>query len=371
MQSVAGGAVPEGKRAIPSLDGLRGVAVLLVVAAHLGIMGSAEHFLVKRHQALLGGLFRVDAGDLGVSIFFVISGFLITTLLVKGLDRGERGLGRFYLRRFFRIFPPYYVYLAVVGALWASHRVPMVEGAFVSSIAYVSNYYPYGLSHPESTGWLVGHTWSLSLEEQFYLLWPACLIFLGRRRAAWLGVALLALVPLSRLLTLHLLAGTAYAGQVNRMFHTRVDTIMAGCVLALVGSFPAVQRMLVAGLRHAWTGAVALVLLWLVLRAGFAGGSTVSSLALSVEAWLLAYLVAFAVANARTLTGRLLNWRPLRHLGVISYGLYLWQQLFDGPVHLLQHRWLLPVAILGAAEASYWLVERPSYRVRDRLAGSQ
>jgi peptidoglycan/LPS O-acetylase OafA/YrhL len=187
-------------RSIPSLDGLRGVAVTLVIIAHLGIIDRAHAFLLKRGIPLFPHIFEFDAGDLGVSVFFVISGYLITTLLLRqSEDSGSISLKNFYLRRLFRISPPYCLYLLAILALWALHIVPMRAGAFLSALTYTSNYYPYSSSHPESYGWLVGHTWSLSLEEQFYLIWPACLQYLGKRKAALLGIGTLILAPALRM----------------------------------------------------------------------------------------------------------------------------------------------------------------------------
>ena len=348
----------------------------LVVFAHLGLAEAAARFFAGRGLAWVGGLFAIDFGDLGVSVFFVISGFLITTLLIRG-GEGKGSLGEFYLRRFFRIFPPYYFYLGVVGLLWAWHRVPMLEGSMVSAATYTSNYFPYWRSQPAGAGWLVGHTWSLSLEEQFYLFWPACLYWLGRRRAAWMGVGLMVAAPVLRVATLHFFPGAVFDGQVNRMFHTRIDTIMAGCVLALMGAWPGLWRGVVAAAGRGWMGVAAAGLLYADLRVSQASGRFQEVAGLSCEAVLLAFLVLFCVTQAESGFGRVLNWRGLRHLGVISYGLYLWQQMFDGPVNVLpgQHhqRWI-PLAILGTAEVSYWVVEKGSYRVRDwalrgRMAG--
>ncbi len=339
----------------------------LVVFSHLGLAEAGARLFAGRGLPWVGGLFAIDFGDLGVSVFFVISGFLITTLLIRGAD-GRGSLPEFYLRRFFRIFPPYYVYLGVVGVLWVWHRVPMLAGALVSAASYTSNYWPYWRSEPAGAGWLVGHTWSLSLEEQFYLFWPACLYWLGRRRAAWVGVGLMVAAPVSRVLTLHFFPGAAFDGQINRMFHTRIDTIMAGCVLALLGAWPGVWRRVVVAAGRGWVGVVAVGLLYADLRGSEGSWRYQEVAGLSFEAVLLGFLVLFCVTQAESAFGRALNWGWLRHVGVISYSLYLWQQMFDGPVNVLpgrHHQRWIPLMILGAAEISYWVVERGSFRVRD------
>lgn len=356
------------RRAIPSLDGLRGVAVLLVVAAHLGLMDLGAAALRHHRLGLFAELLAFDAGDLGVSVFFVISGYLITMLLIREQEnKGEVSLRDFYVRRFFRIFPPYYFYLLLLGLLWILHIVPMLRGAFVSSALYVSNYYPYRLSQPSTQGWLVGHTWSLSLEEQFYLLWPASLCWLGRKRAAWLGCGLLVLSPISRIFTLHLIPSSTLLGQVDRMFHTRVDTIMAGCVLALVGVWPKVQAALLGAVQRKDSAFFALILLFAVVHTNNKNFIMTQLFGLSVEALLLAYLIFFAIANASSRGGRLLNHSALRHIGVISYSLYLWQQLWTGQIHLrgINHLWMRLVLIPVCAELSYLCIEKPSVYVRD------
>jgi peptidoglycan/LPS O-acetylase OafA/YrhL len=356
-------------RSIPSLDGLRGIAVLLVVAAHIGWLDEADRLLQRHHHPHIAWVTEFDAGDLGVSIFFVISGFLITTLLIRHDDSAGRvSLKNFYVRRFFRIFPPYYAYLLAIAALWALHMVPMLPGAFASAALYVSNYYPYRVSQPGSVSWLVGHSWSLSLEEQFYMLWPACLHWLGRRRSAALGVVLIVLAPLARVLTLHFAPGSMYLGQIDRMFHTRIDTIMAGCVLALLGAWPRLYGLLLRGVTARWTAWGCMTLLFLTLHLSWSSPLARDVLGIGIEAILLAYLLWYSIRNAEGWAGRILNNRWLRHIGVISYSLYLWQQLFDGPVNLLgihRVRWLW--LILVAAELSYYLIERPSFRIRDRF----
>jgi peptidoglycan/LPS O-acetylase OafA/YrhL len=356
------------KRSIPSLDGIRAIAVLLVIVAHLGLMNRAGDLLTRHHATALLPLVQIDAGDLGVSAFFIISGFLITTLLLRHTDYNDRVLlGSFYARRFFRIFPPYYFYLLVIGILWSVRAVPMLRGAFISAALYCSNYFPYRLSQPAGAGWLVGHTWSLSLEEQFYLLWPACLRWLGRQRAGWLGFALIIVSPVSRLLTLYFLPGTALYGQVDRMFHSRIDTIMVGCVLALIGNWPTMQRALAGAVTLRWSAWLAGILLFVVLHISQQSFRTTQVLGIGCEAILLAYLIAFAIANAGTWVGRLLNLAALRHVGMISYSLYLWQQLWVGPIQIggPHHLWTRLLLTLVCAEISYFAIERPSFRLRD------
>ena len=336
-------------RSIPSLDGLRALSVLAVVSGHT-------------QSAFLDGLpfkslFHHEYQ--GVAMFFVISGFLITHLLLKELRRdGSIDLKRFYLRRTLRIFPPFYAYLAAIAILIFTGRSQINATSMLAAATYTWNYIP------QANGWLIGHCWSLTLEEQFYLLWPVCMSFFSRRVNLRIAIGVIVLSPLSRVVTY--VAVPAFKGKLWMMLHTRLDTIMMGCLLALliemnlwprirkaachpVAVIAAVSFLLFAHppLEERWKG-------WYSMPAG-----------ISLENVAMAVILLYAVFCHESPLGKVLNSRPLRHLGVISYSLYLWQQLFTGPQPPG-----LPLNVLFivvCAELSYFLVERPSLRIRDRL----
>ena len=155
------------RKHIPALDGIRCVAISLVVLAH----AAGTRNFTGLEVAL------EPLGNLGVRIFFVLSGFLISTLLFSELDaRGSISLKGFYTRRFFRIFPAYYSFLFVIALLSAGGFVALHDNDLLHAFSYTSDYY-------RERSWLVGHTWSLSVEEQFYLLWPLVIVLAGREGA--------------------------------------------------------------------------------------------------------------------------------------------------------------------------------------------
>ena len=339
-------------RFIASLDGLRAISILLVIIDHArpGMpvwLGSAP------------GVFFLGNGQLGVSVFFVISGFLITRLLMGEHDKtGNINLKRFYFRRCLRIFPAFYAYLLVLGLLWSQGLINETSQSFLRAGTYTWNYFGSG------GFWFLGHTWSLSLEEQFYLLWPACLVFLPLRKCRNFALAVMLLSPLSRVASYYLLP--SWRGHLGMMLHTRLDTIMFGCWMALLWDSErfnaAVQRFV-----RPWIVLPAALIALIadpLLFERFRGYYSLP-LGISLEAICISLVLVYVVRQPQTLAGRFLNLPAVRHIGVISYGLYLWQQLFTPPGH-----GLFPLNLLAAfacAELSYRLVERPALQFRETL----
>jgi peptidoglycan/LPS O-acetylase OafA/YrhL len=210
--------------------------------------------------------------------------------------------------------------------------------------------------------WILGHCWSLSLEEQFYLLWPVCMIFFSRRANVMIASGVILLSPLSRVATYF--AWPAMRGYIPMMLHTRLDPIMVGCLLSLLIDMDVWQKVKKVAL-HPLTPISGIIFLlsidpqierhwksmyWLTVG-------------ISLENVAIAGILFYVVFRHESPLGRILNTGLLRHLGKISYSLYLWQQLFTGP-----YTQAFPLNILWivtCAEISYLLVERPSLRIRD------
>jgi hypothetical protein len=199
------------ERRIPSLDGVRAIAVTLVFTWHL--LAHADLPLI----------WRVDYGNLGVRVFFIISGFLITSLLLAERERtGKISISNFYVRRVFRIFPAYYVFLLVMAVLLPTGRLVLHKVDFLPSAAFFSDY--------ETPHDALGHTWSLAVEEQFYLLWPGVIVLLGLRRAFYVCVALLVIAPTFRMLV----DLSLWPEKPMRGFECVADALACGCILACV-----------------------------------------------------------------------------------------------------------------------------------------
>jgi peptidoglycan/LPS O-acetylase OafA/YrhL len=318
----------------PGLDGLRGVAVLLVVVCHL---------IDDRWHNPLGGI--------GVTVFFTLSGFLITALLLEEADRtGRVSLARFYARRARRLLPALLVMVAVVTAFQtATGMVPL--GLVVPVIAYVGNWWAAAGTYLG----LLSHTWSLSIEEQFYLLWPLALLLVRRWRY---GPATIVLAGIAASMALRFALwndGAGYA-RVYAGSDTRADALLIGCLLALAlvhGVRLRVHAVVAAGLGLATIVVVSMM----PFRA-----------AVTLWAPTLVPIVTAALIVSALGAGGWLSNSVLRYFGSRSYGLYLWH------FPLVVAAWLATdsfavasLAILlsvGIAELSWRFVEQPFLRGR-------
>jgi peptidoglycan/LPS O-acetylase OafA/YrhL len=285
------------------------------------------------------------AGGIGVTLFFVLSGFLITRLLIDELERtGRIDLRAFYRRRLRRLAPPLVVFLAVVTVILAALGEPL--WGVLSALTFTSNF----ASLMDVPLHLVGHTWSLSMEEQFYLLWPLSLVVLGRRR---LNCLMPLLAALAVLVTAHRISLALTGASLTRSLYspdTRSDALLVGCLLALV-----VHRLkpLPTG-RWAAVGGV-----FLLMCAPFGREAMVVLLVpvtLSSEV-----VVAWAWA---TTGGGLLTSPAVRGFGRISYAVFLWHMpttelLLNIGMPWWQNVVLTLLASTGIALASWRWVEQP------------
>lgn len=303
------------------------------------------------------GLFTL--GPLGVRVFFVISGFLITTLLLSEARRtGSVSLLHFYFRRTLRIFPPFYLYLAVISLLAAAGSLTLQPYDMLHALTYTVNYHRH-------RAWHIGHAWSLSVEEQFYLLWPALFRWLGDVAAGRALVIYLLLAPVWRMVVA--LAWPAQQLGIGETFFTTADAIATGCLLALwrprLLANPAYRRHVDSRWFFALPPALFAVnalgrfakLDWLV-------GTTVQNL-------LIAVLVERLTRETGWM-GRALNLRPVVLVGLWSYSVYLWQQVFLN--HHDQASWYTAFPqnlglVVCVAAVSYYVVERPFLLWRERL----
>ena len=289
---------------------------------------------------------------MGVSVFFALSGFLITRRL---MDEKRVDLKAFYQRRAFRILPPILVYLAMVALL-----VPVDRSQLLASLFFYRNY----LTMPVAKGWYTGHFWSLAVEEHFYLIWPALLCVAGFRRARWLAPASAIAVAVWRIIDAHYdwigRLNPALRGSVARTDY-RLDILLYGCAVALAWDDPRVQTVLrrVGGTTLAVLAAATAVVFQVWQPPMY----------LTLVAIFMALLPAATVAKPQSWAGRFLELSPVAWVGRLSYSLYIWQQLFLSPhpgTVWQRAPWNLAAIFLCAA-GSYYLVERPAIAFGKRL----
>jgi peptidoglycan/LPS O-acetylase OafA/YrhL len=243
--------------------------------------------------------------------------------------------------------------------LAANHIVSAHRTDFINAATYTWNY------RLNSSARILGHVWSLSLEEQFYLIWPAILILFGKKKSLWIAVAAVLLSPISRVATYFL--APAWRGHTGMMLHTRIDTIMIGCVLALVIDMKLWERFLA---RINTTVAVSLATFFVLFVnlpiTEHLRGAYDLAIGLSLQGFCCGIIVLYTISHPHNFVGRFLNNRIIAHIGIISYSLYLWQQLFTANERF---GWfpLNIVMIFICAELSYFLVEKPSFAIRDKF----
>lgn len=346
---------PAGTR-IPSLDGLRAISILMVCYGHLC---GTRHFPVSIAEY---GRWCGDVAHLGVLVFFVISGFLITLLLMGEREvMGEISLKRFYLRRMVRIFPAFYAFILVmVIATWAG-VVQLTGRDFAYALTYTVNFEP-------DRSMQIGHLWSLSVEEQFYLLWPLTLLALRERRAMVVAVVAICMGPLVRFAIREWMfhVDPRFPGGILTSFPAMFDYLATGCALALLRPWLLTRTWYLHLTGSRWL-VLAVPLVLLINRMGSHPAAIL--LGTPVMNVCLALLIESGTRHARSLGGRFLNWKPMVCLGVLSYSLYLWQSPF------LDHRsgaWICAfpqnlMLVFAAALSSWFLVERPFIRLRRRL----
>ncbi len=352
---------------IPALDGLRAVAILMVVTAH-------------------AGLERVVPGAFGVTLFFFISGYLITRQLLAGLAaRGRIGLAGFYLRRVLRLAPAGLAYVALAGLAYLAAGGFIGASGWLSAVFYGANVYDLwagyrstlpGVRHPFNI------LWSLAIEEHFYFVWPLLLTMVWRWRFLAAGLVVLCLAVLAWRAWLfdhctwdfsaicgRLQANPAW--RYNRLYQgtdTRIDSIAWGALLAVLEQRrPGWARVA----TYAWTAGVVL------LAASFALHGEFARQVVRTSVQGTALLLAFpALLYRPSLVQSWLSLPPALLVGRLSYSLYLWHwgafAVADCVAGADRVLWLgvgLPLAFVCAG-LSYWCVEQPMMGLR-RRAGSE
>ncbi len=338
------------------LDGVRGIAIFLVIAHH--------HYFLSQF------------GGIGVELFFVLSGYLITRIL-RGSRSSPTYWQRFYLKRSFRLLPGLLLLLVVV-ALTTRHISALGFLGYAFFFGDVTNVTPFYIAP-------LGALWSLAVEEHFYMVWPSCVRVLRRKTLLGIIFATLLLEPILRLLAMHHVSSfwTIYS-----LTPFRLDSIALGCLLGLLSEDAWISRRLDQISPGAALGFGSAFLLLSIFVPSFRHDSNSvlgNGVGYSVAAIASFFTVAWIISlHPGSLADRLLSVSPLVFLGRISYGVYLFQGVVMLAVAKLAHvpwgqagsfgeRRLLPIDLLltaGIATAMYYLVESPARRWGSQLTRS-
>ncbi len=346
------------------LDGLRGVAIVAVLGGHLSLL---------------------TGGFLGVDVFFVLSGFLITTLLAEEWGKyGSISFKRFYLRRALRLLPALFALLLICGgvALFAKSgtAAKALGQEILVTLCYLANWPAlHGVFMPT-----LGHTWSLSLEEQFYIIWPVLLFVmlrLGLPRGGIIllvGAGILASAGLrAYLYSRHPFHDPEWQRNIWRLYlglDTRADALLVGCLVGLLAAWnllPKSRTFQIGAGAAAWASAIALV--YMMIHSRHASHKLYLGLFTVVALMVGIILVHQLVAPSRIVSW-VLESAPLVGMGRISYAVYLCHIPLIEWLAPNQVGWRYPVtsllvaaASIAAATLSYYLVERPCLRLKHRL----
>jgi peptidoglycan/LPS O-acetylase OafA/YrhL len=362
----------DSNRHYPALDGLRGIAILAVFCYHFSGGQTSSNWLIETWSSI------AETGWLGVDLFFVLSGFLITGILYDTAHRPNR-VRNFYARRSLRIFPIYYGVLLLFLALTPVLGLHWKPGHLLYFF-YLSNMMPIltpGLGSPGH--WMiVGHLWSLAVEEQFYLVWPFIVWHVRDRRtllrvslSIMAGALILRLILVSR--------GISY-GYIFPMLPTRIDTLVCGGITALLVRGPSPQRLPLRSVLLV-SGIASLVLL-VCMRFTAYGNQLLDTFGYTIVAVCFACLV-FSAQQGRGAIARIGRLHFLQFFGRYSYGLYLYHGLLFvflvqlvRPCQRLLHSDLIGGVVvvvaslgitLGAAMLSYHCFEAPLLRLKKRF----
>jgi peptidoglycan/LPS O-acetylase OafA/YrhL len=371
----------------PSLHGFRVLAIVSVVQYHVTWIFAGEQG-IKLDRRFVDGSLTVF---FGMDLFFILSGFLIGSILIRSLaTSGTQNIRRFYVRRVFRTFPPYYIVLTVLASTYALTAAQ--RSHLVYEYVYGTNFLP--LERPEV---IMFWGWSLALEEQFYLTVPLLFFVLHRLKSDRLRIALLAVLWASALVVRLVIFyrwrpwnDFVLYGAVYFRTYTRYDTLVAGILLAFVHARykERIARWLEAPFHRALLALPSLGCLWLLLRPTMFGAGQAQLVHMFVWGTVtsLMYLPLLTLLlHSKSPIERLLAWPGFRRIATLGYGVYLVHiPLIDHVLVPFARRmqardvpmWFVWPASLSAvlamsfviAYVMHLVVEKPSLRIRERLS---
>ncbi|CAN5372645.1 hypothetical protein BH11BAC3_BH11BAC3_15560 [soil metagenome] len=349
---------------LPGVNGLRAFSIGLVVVHHIDLQYKIFKPLIKIPW-LRPLLDFISDGQLGVSIFFVISGFLITSIMLhEEKATGTVSLKQFYIRRTLRIFPAYYFMLIVYACLQLTGYLHLPKESWLTAITY-TKYFNW------KADWYTRHAWSLSIEEHFYIFWPMIFLLEAKIRKS-IAFLLILLVPAIRLFIFY-----HPVSWINELtIFTRVDAIAVGCICALYKN--EILKRIIPHFALLFLSSL-LILFFLRDIEAFSQKIHIGFIFIplglthgSIANILIAIILMYSVFGKTNTWHKLLNLSLMNYIGVLSYSIYLWQEifLFKGKHWTNQ----LPqniFMIFLTALCSYYLIEKPFLTLKSKFSGNQ
>lgn len=358
---------PAATSRLPSLDGWRAVSILMVLGNH-------STYITGFPSPLIPAFNIVFDGNLGVRFFFVISGFLITWLMILENDKnGTVSLREFYIRRCLRILPIYLAYLAVLAVLQFTGVDTQTPQAWLGNLTFTRN--SFGFANEGDA--VSAHLWSLSVEEQFYLAWPLIFFLFGRRAdRSIFGILLVAILSATAIRAINYL--NFYPAPFMRTFFLwnslrYFDCLAFGCLGAVLFAHRREMIESVFNRRRFWAAAFGLALVLFPFYSMFLPLKPVTLAEFMPALRILGFSILLLQSIVAPDWGfyRTLNRVWIRQIGIWSYSIYVWQQLFWNPPHVLgldrvwwMGVWIIP--LLAVTLLSYYGLERPFFKLRSR-----
>ncbi len=352
---------------IPCLNGIRAYAIILVLLAHF--LGSPNIPPIIRDLLGFAGF-----GTIGVRLFFLLSGFLITHVLVLEYEKNKFiNIKSFFIRRILRIFPCFYVYLIALFLLKSASIIEIETNALLFSLFYVQNLNVFQKSHAFTTSWLVKHSWSLSVEEQFYLFYP---FFFARIKKLIKYNGILFLLISCLFCTFFRALNYSFpdiSRYVGGPFLMHIDFLLWGCVIRLL--YKKYSKKIIT---HVSPFKNLLLILSLILSAYASRIEYYNGINIMICGVLIllsnAYFLLYFLLFPNSTIGIMFENSYFGFIGKLSYSLYVWQQLFLGSSNLwLKYHFMTyaPINILcifAFAVFSYYIVEKPFLRLKTRFS---
>ena len=355
---------------IRGYDGLRACSIIFVLADHLGSKGYF-HFSDSAFAGI--HVWPLFSGVTGVNIFFTLSGFLITQILVKELQvKGKINYKNFFARRFLRLSPPLLVLCLVLTLLMLFDYLPGNYISLLFSFLYLNNFQPSKFFTPE-----LAHTWSLAVEEQFYLIWPFFTTVFFKKRSIWFACfGFVFLSALAAFIFPHLYIPVEYNGHVysllNQVF-TSGDWFIPTAAPVIIGAMAGLLLFKKTSLLEtAFTRSYKLFFLSLIIySSSLFLPELLQPVFFIIRSFGAAIFLLWLYFNQRSGLASILEWKPLNYTGSISYGLYIYQGLFlrsrPGGLLFVQQ---FPQNILFtfiAAVISYHFIEKKILKLKSRF----